>query len=1068
MTFKDIILIISLFILWPAAGCFATTHVWKGATSDWGTASNWSPASVPTSSDAVTIGLTAFSFTNPPTVASTTAGQCASIEFGPYSTITLTVNGTLSVSGDIVQDHSPGLGGVTTTVTGTGTIGCVNFTVGNSTAPISLSNLTTVKCNVAALNISGNLTANSVTTVSLNALGITIGALQNNALFMLTNDNSVNNTVTVTGQLITSNTNPASVLGILAPSAAINVDVTGSNIADLKLLSTSAINITNTSYGTIDFYVPSGGAGSCTVEYAGSSLQTVYTNGVTGLDNSPATYQNIAFSGSGTKSIQSGSLLIYGNWSSATGQVDAMTHTPSVYFEGVSAETLTDAGSNGGAGVVFDNVYFQGGGTKTISSGAFSIANVGVLNVTGSTTLNANGGLTLISDGTSTATVAPVLSGCQISGNVNVQRYVFGSSTSLKKRGYRFVSSAVYTGTSSAPVQSNVYDISYLLSNTYLSGPAGGGFNAPNGYNPSAYIFREDIKPGNSSFTSGTWKGIEKVNNSPVYNIGTQSKNNLSGTPDTTTVLPVGNGFIFYFVGNQSDNATQTGSKTSYPFDYPENVTFTQVGSLNTGTINVRVWYRPNLKLSYTKLSGDTSDRGLVLLGNPYAASINWEKFNRKGANSTIYGSNFASVTTNPTAIYMFNESSKQYDVYQQKTGAVDTTSVNPSSNYTGAATNIIASGQAFFLRATNTNQTISFRENAKTTTQPKTTATLDSVFNALPPSAKAQVPDKPDQTLRLRLTKDSVNTDEIVLSFSDQGSTKFNPLDVSDMGGVGAQVSLSALSADSVRLAIHSIPLPSGSAYLSIPLFVSATSSGMYKLSLASAANLPDNYQVWLMDSYQKDSLNMRNYATYAFNIDLTDPNSYGSNRFSIVIRENPAYMTNVLTFKATKASGAAVLTWTTNNAYDPAKFCVQRSVDNGKTFITLNTLSSDNSDNYMYMDNDPARGIDLYRLQYTIDGRQQLSNVIPLDFSSDTNLALTLYPNPTADLINVKINNNQSNNYTIMLVNTNGSVINRSSLKDTSWQYNASGLAPGAYIISVYDNKENMPVGAGKFIKE
>jgi trimeric autotransporter adhesin len=1067
MKWKQLTLALTLFFIWPITNCLATTHIWNGSTSsDWGTASNWSPASVPGSLDAVQIGLTLFSFTNSPTVASTTSAVCASIEFGVYGTITLTVNGTLAVSGNITQDHPTFAQNVTTSITGTGTIGCVNFTVGSNTGALSVSNTTTVKCNVAALNISGNLTSNSVTTVAI----IGIGVFQNNAVFIITNDNSVNNTVTVTGQLVITNTNAATLLGFVSPFAAIDMYVTGSNVADLKLLNASAISIANSAYDLIDFYVPAGGSGSSTVEYgATSGTQTVYTNTTAGLDNSPATYQNITFSGSATKSIQSGSLLIYGNWSSASGMVDAMTNTPLVYFEGTAAETLTDAGSNSGAGVVFDNVYFQGGGTKTISSGTFSVADVGVLTMAGSTTLNANGGLTLISDGTSTATVAPVLSGCSISGNVNVQRFVFGSSTSLLKRGYRFVSSAVYTGTSTTPIQSNVYSITYLLNSTYLSGPSGGGFNAPNGTNPSSYIFREDMVPSNSSFTSGNWKGIEKINNSPVYNIGTQSRLNLTSTPDTTTVLPVGNGFIFYFVGNQSNNGTQSGTKTSPPFDYPENVTFTQTGSLNTGTINVRVWYRPNLNLSYTKLSGDTSERGLCLLGNPYAASINWEKFNRNGTNSTIYGANFASVTTNPTTIYMFNQSSKQYDVYQQKTGTVDTTSINPSSNRTGAATNIIASGQAFFLRSTNTNETISFRENAKTTSQPVITTTLDSVFNALPPTAKAQVPaDVPNASLHFTLTKDSVNTDEIVVSFSNQGNVNLNPLDAEDLGGIGAQVSLSALSADSVKLAIHTVPLPLGTSSLSIPLFVAATSSGLYKLNLSSIANLPNNYQVWLMDNYNRDSLDIRSYNSYGFNIDLTNSASYGSNRFCVLIRENPAYVTKLLTFNATKADGSGVLTWAVNDTYDGPVFTVQRSTDNGATFTTLSTISTGSSNDYLYIDNDPAKAINLYRLQYTINGKQQFSNVIPLDFSANAALALTLYPNPTVNLINVKINNNQSNDYTIMLLNSSGSVINKSSVMDTSWQYNASSLLHGVYIISVYDNKEGIPVGTSKFIKE
>src|ERR1700756_4840865 len=120
MTRRDIILTIILFISWPITHCMAGTFTWNGsAGNDWNTPANWSTGflglthSVPTSTDAVQIGVSSI-FINSPTVSSTTTISCASVEFGTLGTITLTVNGSLTVNGNIVQDHPSLLQNITT------------------------------------------------------------------------------------------------------------------------------------------------------------------------------------------------------------------------------------------------------------------------------------------------------------------------------------------------------------------------------------------------------------------------------------------------------------------------------------------------------------------------------------------------------------------------------------------------------------------------------------------------------------------------------------------------------------------------------------------------------------------------------------------------------------------------------------------------------------------------------------------------------------------------------------------------------------------------------------------
>ena len=105
---------------------------------------------------------------------------------------------------------------------------------------------------------------------------------------------------------------------------------------------------------------------------------------------------------------------------------------------------------------------------KQSAPGNFSVSNTGLLTMGSNTALAAGGNLTLTSGVNSSATVAALAVGASITGNVNVQRFIQGSAASLSKRGYRLISSAVYTGTVSGPT--NVYDLKYLLNSVFISG----------------------------------------------------------------------------------------------------------------------------------------------------------------------------------------------------------------------------------------------------------------------------------------------------------------------------------------------------------------------------------------------------------------------------------------------------------------------------------------------------------------------------------------------------------------------------------------------------------------------
>jgi len=758
---------------------------------------------------------------------------------------------------------------------------------------------------------------------------------------------------------------------------------------------------------------------------------------------------------SGTLNLQTGSFTMSGNYTNSGTYTQG---TATMFFNG-SNQVLIDNGS----GTVFTNVFFSGNGGSgnpaVMSSGNFSVASTGILTMVNATSLNANGHLTLNSDISSSATVAAIPSGSTIINNVNVQRYVTGGAG---YRGYRLISSPVYSATVSS---NNVFSINYLSSSVFLTGTSGGGFDKPG--NPTLYLYREDQVPSNSTFTSGNFEGISAINNSPTYNYSVSG----AGTSGTF-YLPVGNGVMFFFRGNKASASLTTETTPGYT---PVTVTTTTTATLNQGQIIVHNWYTTaSAYLGYTGSGTGTNYavRGFNLVGNPYASSIDWEQYNTTTTTSGIYANNVSNV------IYELNPVTNNYDTYQ-KGGII-----------TNHGSRTIASGQGFFVQASNsTNPQLIFNETAKTNTQNTGLylfmATKGDMVNLENPTVNPH--------LRLQMALDSIDTDDIYIGFDAGASSKYVFNEDAPYKKGNGKVSLASISSDNVSLAINRLPL-SGVKQTVIRLFVTAKAYGTYKLNLTELAAIPQLYQVWLMDSFKKDSLDIKHNPTYAFDI-VTDTNSYGGTRFQLVIRQDPALSVHLLNFTATKATGGAQATWETENEQNYTNFTVERSIDNGAAFEALGGFTSCAAGRYSFLDKNPAVAVDLYRLKIeNLNGDVSYSNIVKLAYGNPGNAAnsnINIYPNPAKNVINLVMQSLRTTDpntgstitmsktanvlskkaanttYNIKIVNITGLVVKTAVSAQPTWQNDVSDLPPGTYIVQVLNNFDKSLVGKGTFVK-
>jgi hypothetical protein len=341
---------------------------------------------------------------------------------------------------------------------------------------------------------------------------------------------------------------------------------------------------------------------------------------------------------------------------------------------------------------------------------------------------------------------------------------------------------------------------------------------------------------------------------------------------------------------------------------------------------------------------------------------------------------------------------------------------------------------------------------------------------------------------LSLKMIFDQYNYDDIAIGFNPAMTTLYNyQYDSRYLKGINALEGLSSLSVDGVPLSVNLVPLPKQTP-LVIRLDVEAQSSRIFTLERTELDSLSPIYEVWLMDKYKKDSLDLRANTSYTFLIDKKDSSSFGSNRFSIVIREDPMLQVHLLSFGAVREASAAKITWTTENEENYTRFAVERSIDGSSSFFDLDTLTADALGNYAFEDKSTINGLDFYRLKVTdLNGVVSYSNVLTLTFGSAAlaNSNISIYPNPSNGIINLEISPGGASqtqdpaqslaavsavrvaSYGIKIININGSIIKTASSASPTWQENMANLAPGTYFIVVVNSNDNSLIGKSSFIK-
>ena len=264
----------------------------------------------------------------------------------------------------------------------------------------------------------------------------------------------------------------------------------------------------------------------------------------------------------------------------------------------------------------------------------------------------------------------------------------------------------------------------------------------------------------------------------------------------------------------------------------PGNVTINYSGTINSGDIS--------LPVTYTETGNPSSD-GWNLVGNPYPSSIDWDQGWTKARVSPVIA-----IRNNGDG-----------GVYQYWDGTGD-----PN----GIPSGVIATGQAFWVRATDDNPVLTIHESAK--------SSLTGIF------FRENVREENIPTLAISLKK-GTDVDVAYYKVRKNAKPELDDLDGPKLNNVIFDIS--TLTPDGISMAINATDKPLCGEPLR--LRIQDVTNGTYQIS-AQRKGLFEGYQVTLVDKYTSMNFDLTSGGEYEFTV-TNDAATKAHDRFSVILTE-------------------------------------------------------------------------------------------------------------------------------------------------------------------------------------
>ncbi len=935
----------------------------------------------------------------------------------------LSVSGTLTLNSSSVLDLvTYALSGSISSITGTGTLKTQNTsstpiptgktwacgieynnaTGGQTVVAGTYTNLTnsntsgTNTC-AAVLSVSGTLTLNSSSVLDLAsyALSGSISSITGAGTLKTQNTSSTpiptgktwagtihyNNAtggqtiVAGTYTNLTNNNTSGTNTAAAALSVSGTLTLSGTSVLDLGTYALSGTVSTITGTGTLKTQntsstpIPSGQTWTGPVYYNSSSAQTIIQGNYSDLNGTGGdrTFDTTSAIGvSGTFTPGSGTYTITGS---------------TINFNSGGAQNLPAFN--------FYNVTVSGGNTKSVAG---SVAVKNLLKLGNNTTLAlGNNYITLKSDSSNTASIAAVPTTAAITygtGAFTVERYVIG------RRKYRMITSSVTTspnttliaGEESKSIWGNWQNQG--INTTHNLGTFITGGNATDGF---------DTQLATASMY--TYDAVNRV----FKPFSTANGKNTKYTP-----LKAGRPYYLFVYGDRMNTVTTSN---------PNNTVLTATGT---------VLYGDQVYDSTGMVPISTTVNQYSLLGNPYAATVDWKTVTKAGVSKTIWG---------------WDPNLNSTGGYVTVTDILNGILISPLSSAVKISQQI-QPGQAFFVKTISTNPSVTIHESDKINN------TTNGIF-------RVTTTPNPLIAINMLYTANSITSlaDGVVTAFDPSYSNDVNDDDVVKYPGSTEVVSI-LKSGNLLNLETRQFPGNNDTMFLNMQRLTKP----VYTLEIFAQDVVPGAFEATLVDKYLNTQQILSLTDTNHIDVLRTaDPLSYSADRFMIVFNNFGALPVTFTSVKAMRQNDKILVDWSVENQVNISKYTVERSAD-GVHFTGLGIQAANTAitGNYSYSDGNPLSGDNFYRIKSTgIDGQVSYSVIVGVKTAASAG-KLSVSPNPIiGEDINVLMENIAVGSYNVRIINMGGALIAAKDIQHSGgtqvYTIHIPGMAAGIYTLEL-----------------
>jgi len=171
---------------------------------------------------------------------------------------------------------------------------------------------------------------------------------------------------------------------------------------------------------------------------------------------------------------------------------------------------------------------------------------------------------------------------------------------------------------------------------------------------------------------------------------------------------------------------------------------------------------------------------------------------------------------------------------------------------------------------------------------------------------------------------------------------------------------------------------------------------------------------------------------------------------------------------FTATGQAGSGLLEWSTSQETGSEHFDIERQ-EEAAGFTTIGTVSAKGTGttlaSYNFTDSHPAAGRNYYRLKIVdMDGNSTYSAIRSIDFGTNEQVTMNIYPNPVTDKLHITVAN-ATGEISIQLINAMGQTVrNLRSNSGNTVDIPVNDLTKGIYVVAVGNGTMKY---AGKILK-